>query len=44
MWGLGLPVALVAVFVVLTVFVIPQWFVAAAFTPFFTPFMLGIAF
>jgi hypothetical protein len=42
-WGLGLPGALVAVFVVLAVFANPQWFIAAAFTPLFLPFMMGIA-
>lgn len=43
MWGLGTPVGLVAVFVVLAVLVNPDWFVAAAFTPLFLPFMMGIA-
>jgi hypothetical protein len=39
MGGLGLPAALVAVFVVLAVFVNPQWFIAAACTPLFFPFI-----
>lgn len=43
MCGLGLSAALVAVFVVLAVFVNPQWFIAAAFTPLFLPFMMGTA-
>lgn len=41
--GLGLPATLVAVIVVLAVFVNPQWFIAAAFTPLFLPFMMGTA-
>ncbi len=43
MCGLGLPAALVGVFVVLAVFTNPQWFIAAAFTPLFLPFMMGTA-
>jgi len=41
-WGLGLPAALVAVFVALAIFVSPDWFVAAAITPLLAPFMMGI--
>ncbi len=43
MWGLGVPAALVAVFVVLAVLVNRQWFIAAAFTPLTLPFMMGTA-
>jgi hypothetical protein len=43
MWGLGVPAALVGVFVALAIFVNPQWSVAAVFTPLFLPFMMGIA-
>jgi hypothetical protein len=43
MCGLGLPAALVAMFVVLAVFVNPQWLIAAAFTPLFLPFIVSTA-
>ncbi len=43
MWGLGVPTALVGLFVALAIFINPQWVIAAAFTPLFAPFMMGTA-
>lgn len=43
MWGLGLPLALVAVFVLLGILVNPYWFIAVVFTPLFVPVMMGIS-
>lgn len=40
-WGLGLPLVLITVFVVLGVVVNPDWFVAAGFTPMFVPVLVG---